>query len=168
MRKNLGCYPMTRRELLGAGVGLLGGMIATAGTPTAALAATVAQVPTVSAGARQGGTLRFGNIGDFSSLEPQTFGGGGLDQFYQVWDQLISVDSQQQVQPMLAENWDFPDNYQQIKFNLRHGVQFHTGRELTADDVKFSLLRIQDPKIGSPLTGRMAPLMVSTHQTSIR
>jgi peptide/nickel transport system substrate-binding protein len=59
---------------------------------------------------------------------------------------------------MLAESWDIADNHQQIKFNLRHGVQFHTGRELTAEDVKLSLLRIQDPKIGSALSARMAPM----------
>jgi ABC-type transport system substrate-binding protein len=51
-----------------------------------------------------------------------------------------------------AAGQDIADNHQQIKFNLRHGVQFHTGRELTAEDVKFSLLRIQDPKIASALT----------------
>ena len=56
---------------------------------------------------------------------------------------------------MLAESWEFANNYQQITFHLRQGVQFHTGRELTADDVKFSLLRLQDPKIGSVLTPSM-------------
>jgi peptide/nickel transport system substrate-binding protein len=107
----------------------------------------------------RGGTLRFGNIGDFPSLEGQTIGtNGAVDQLYGVWDRLIVTDANQQLQPMLAESWEVSDNWQQIKFNLRKGVLFHTGRELTADDVKWSLLRVRDPKVGSVLTGRMADL----------
>jgi peptide/nickel transport system substrate-binding protein len=106
-----------------------------------------------------GGTLRFGIIGDFTSLEPQTIGtNGAVDNLYSVWDRLIVTDANQQLQPMLAESWEISDNYQQIRFNLRKGVQFHTGRELTADDVKWSLLRIQNPKIGSVLTGRIVDM----------
>jgi ABC-type transport system substrate-binding protein len=33
-----------------------------------------------------------------------------------------------------------------LKFKLRQGVQFHDGRELTSDDVKWSVLRVCDPK----------------------
>jgi ABC-type transport system substrate-binding protein len=116
-------------------------------------------VPTAFPTPRQGGTLRFGNVGDFQNLEGQAgHPDGSSDQLFSVWDRLIVIDANQQPQPMLAESWEIADNYQQIKINLRHGVQFHTGRELTADDVKWSLQRIQDPKIGSNYTGWEAPL----------
>jgi peptide/nickel transport system substrate-binding protein len=108
---------------------------------------------------RRGGTLRFGNIGDFTSLEGQTIGtNGAADQLYGVWDRLVVTDANQQLQPMLAESWEVSEDWQQITFNLRKGVLFHTGRELTAEDVKWSLLRVQDPKIGSALTGRIADM----------
>ena len=50
---------------------------------------------------------------------------------------------------MLAESWDVGTDYKQIKLNLRKGVQWHSGRELTSDDVKYNLLRAQDPKVGA-------------------
>jgi peptide/nickel transport system substrate-binding protein len=157
---------VSRREFLGS---FLGAALATTlgscapalvgSAPTSQSTATSAALPAANPAARQGGTLRFGKVGDFQSLEPQASRpDGSLDHLYDVWDQLITVDANRQVQPMLAESWDIANNHQQIKFSLRPGVQFHTGRELTADDVKFSLLRIQDPKISSSLTGRMAPM----------
>jgi peptide/nickel transport system substrate-binding protein len=132
----------------------------TSTSAVATLSPTTAPVPTAADTLRKGGTLRFGNIGDFQTLEGQTLpGSGAVNYLYGVWDRLIVTDSNQQPQPMLAESWDIADDYRQIKFNVRHGVQFHTGRELTADDVKWSLQRIQDPKTASLLTGRIAPMI---------
>jgi peptide/nickel transport system substrate-binding protein len=50
---------------------------------------------------------------------------------------------------MLAESWDLSGDYKQFKLNLRKGVRYHTGRELTSDDIKFNLTRILDPKVGT-------------------
>lgn len=63
-----------------------------------------------------------------------------------VYDTLVQYDSSMQPQPQLAESWDLASDYTQIKLNLRKGVQFHTGRELTADDIKWNVLRVRDPK----------------------
>jgi peptide/nickel transport system substrate-binding protein len=127
--------------------------------PIGTIVAAPDSTPSAPDTLRHGGTLRFGNIGDFSSLEGQTIGtNGAVDQLYGVWDRLIVTDADQQLQPMLAESWEVSDNFQQITFKLRKGVLFHTGRELTAEDVKSSLLRIRDPKIGSVLTGRVADM----------
>ena len=38
-------------------------------------------------------------------------------------------------------------------FKLRHGVKFHNGREMTADDVKYSLDRVTNPATQSPGAG---------------
>jgi peptide/nickel transport system substrate-binding protein len=51
--------------------------------------------------------------------------------------------------PMLAESWDVSSDFKQVKLNLRKGVTWHNGRELTSDDVKFNLLRGQDPKVAT-------------------
>src|SRR5207248_703291 len=48
-----------------------------------------------------------------------------------------------------AESWDVTPDAKQITFHLRKGVMWHNARELTSDDVKYSLLRVRDPKIGS-------------------
>jgi peptide/nickel transport system substrate-binding protein len=152
---------MTRRELISRLTGaMLAGVVAAriSSSPggQSALADQSpedASTPTPAAPGltpREGCTLRFGNIGGFFTLERQTVGPeGSNDQLRVMWEQLISLNTSHQPQPMLAESWEFANNDQQITFNLRQGVQFHSGRELTSDDVKFSLLRVQDPKIGS-------------------
>jgi peptide/nickel transport system substrate-binding protein len=50
--------------------------------------------------------------------------------------------------PDLAEKWEQPDPKTYV-FTLRKGVKFHNGRELTADDVKFTYERILNPETGS-------------------
>lgn len=47
-------------------------------------------------------------------------------------------------QPDLAENWEVADDNVTWTFNLRQGVMFHNGREMIADDVKFSIERIKE------------------------
>ena len=50
---------------------------------------------------------------------------------------------------MLTESWDLSSDFTQVKFNLRKGVQFHSGREFTSDDVKYNLMHVRDPKVGA-------------------
>jgi peptide/nickel transport system substrate-binding protein len=50
--------------------------------------------------------------------------------------------------PSLAESWETPDNLTYI-FHLRKGVKFHSGREMDAEDVKYSLERILDEATGA-------------------
>ena len=66
---------------------------------------------------------------------------------FQLYDTLTAYDTQRTPQPKLAESWDVSSDYTRIKLNLRQGVQFHDGRELTSDDVKFNILRVRDPKL---------------------
>ena len=54
------------------------------------------------------------------------------------------------VYPDLAESWDVSDDGLSYTFHLRQGVKFHTGQELTADDVKFTFERLYDPAMASP------------------
>ncbi len=55
-----------------------------------------------------------------------------------LYDTLVTMDKQGNIQPLLAESWEqlSPTEY---KFNLRKGVKFHNGDELKASDVAFSL-----------------------------
>jgi peptide/nickel transport system substrate-binding protein len=56
----------------------------------------------------------------------------------QVFEGLVAYKDQTKVTPSLAIGWNNPDNNTWI-FNLRHGVKFHSGRIMTAKDVKYSL-----------------------------
>jgi peptide/nickel transport system substrate-binding protein len=66
-----------------------------------------------------------------------------------LYNRLVRLDENFVVVPDLAESWDIPDNLTYV-FHLRKGVKFHNGREMTAEDVQYSLNRILDPKTASP------------------
>ncbi len=59
-----------------------------------------------------------------------------------VYEQLVGVDFDGEVQPMLATDWEQLDATT-YRFSLREGVRFHNGEELTADHVKRSLERYE-------------------------
>src|SRR5690606_4519560 len=52
--------------------------------------------------------------------------------------------------PALAESWEISDDGLTYTFAIRQGVTFHNGRELTTDDVVYSIERVMDPATGSP------------------
>jgi ABC-type transport system substrate-binding protein len=69
----------------------------------------------------------------------------------QLFDGLVKFDSNFAIVPSLAEYWTISDDGTRITFFLRKGVRFHNGRELTADDVKFSLERLVQNRPGNPI-----------------
>ena len=95
---------------------------------------------------KTGGTLRVGIVGDITSLDPFQWSPNNSNTVGQVHDQLITFDEKFNPQPRLAESWELSSDNKQLKFNLRKGVQYHNGREFTSDDVKYTLLKAQDPK----------------------
>ncbi|MBW2148555.1 MAG: hypothetical protein JRI22_16185 [Deltaproteobacteria bacterium] len=67
-----------------------------------------------------------------------------------VFERLIGHGENMELVPVLAERWDISPDYKTITFYLRKGKLFHNGREMVADDVKYSIERIMDPKTGNP------------------
>jgi peptide/nickel transport system substrate-binding protein/oligopeptide transport system substrate-binding protein len=55
--------------------------------------------------------------------------------------------------PSLAESYEISNDGKTFTFKLRPGVKFHNGREVTADDVKYSIERVLDPATQSPGAG---------------
>lgn len=62
----------------------------------------------------------------------------------QVYDGLVAFDSNLRVVPGLAETWTVSKDGKQYIFNLRKGVRFHNGQEVTPRDVVASLERLFD------------------------
>ena len=128
-----------------------------AGAPTSAAAAKpAAGATTVSAAAstpqaqtqqpKTGGTLRWGQVGDLVTIDAILWSPVSNNTLGQVNEMLIDYDDDLTIMPRLAESWDQSTDNTQIKLNLRKGVQFHSGREFTSDDVEYNLLRARDPK----------------------
>lgn len=57
----------------------------------------------------------------------------------------------QQMEPALAESWEFSDDDREIVFHLRQGVRFSDGVPFTAADVVFTFRALWDPRVASPL-----------------
>jgi peptide/nickel transport system substrate-binding protein len=67
----------------------------------------------------------------------------------QIFEGLVRFDQTLTIAPALAEFWRGSRDGRTWTFTLRKGVRFHHGRELTADDVVFSLTRLVDPRTKS-------------------
>jgi peptide/nickel transport system substrate-binding protein/oligopeptide transport system substrate-binding protein len=68
----------------------------------------------------------------------------------QIFDSLVEFDAHLNVVPALAQSWSSSRDGIVWTFNLRKAVQFHNSREMTAEDVVYSLSRILDPAVRSP------------------
>ena len=108
----------------------------------AALAATTGIVRAETP--KRGGNLTLGleNASSNDTLDPALLTGRyvivvGL----QLYDTLVDVDEQLLTKPSLAESWATKPGAKEWVFKLRQSVTFHNGRELTADDVVYSLNR---------------------------
>jgi peptide/nickel transport system substrate-binding protein len=62
--------------------------------------------------------------------------------FVNVYDTLVYPTKEGNVKPHVAERWDVSSDGLTWTFYLRKGVKFHSGRELKAEDVVFSLRRM--------------------------
>ncbi|MGC4105628.1 MAG: ABC transporter substrate-binding protein [Thermomicrobiales bacterium] len=154
---------ISRRDavLRGAALGLgasalmaLNGGIAFAQTPEASPAASpvaVEAAPTADPNAKTGGTLKVGLQADPAELDPhKTQLTAAWHVIEHIYDGLVSVSPALTPVPALAESWEISADGLTYTFKLRAGVKFHNGREMTADDVKYSLERISDPATASP------------------
>lgn len=66
-----------------------------------------------------------------------------------LYNKLVRYNDKLEIEPDLAESWEFPDPRTAV-FRLRRGVKFHSGAEMTSEDVKFTLERVLDPATRSP------------------
>ncbi|HXO42293.1 MAG TPA: ABC transporter substrate-binding protein, partial [Thermoanaerobaculia bacterium] len=57
-----------------------------------------------------------------------------------LYEGLTAFDAEMRIGPALAASWENPNDLTWV-FHLRPGVRFHDGRELTADDVVWSIER---------------------------
>ena len=144
MDTRTGWRRLTRRDVLR----LMG---ATAGATALAACAPISSSPSASASASAAGKPKSGGSIRVYAPEPATPDPHQVNldywnSLYQAYDPLVRYDASLKPQPWLAESWDVSSDLKQVKLNLRKGVQFHTGRELTSDDVKYNLLRVRDQK----------------------
>ncbi|MFI5008488.1 MAG: ABC transporter substrate-binding protein, partial [Solirubrobacterales bacterium] len=126
--------PLSRRDLLRlAGEG---------GIALAGLGLLAGAQPEPAA-AQGGGTMRIHMATDIQQLDPHLVTAwNDYCPLESMFSSLTALDRDFQPVPDLAQSWTQPDPKTYV-FQLRKGVLFHSGREMKAADVKFSLERIQ-------------------------
>jgi len=154
---------ITRREfirrgsVLGLGMTSLGAIVAacgdSAGDDTGGSATTTGDGTATTAAAagsiQQGGTLRIAAQRPGSPLDPVAMDNiGSYTPVVLAFEYLCGPDGFSLV-PMLAESWSPNDDGSVWTFNIRQGVKWHQGGELTAADVVASLDRLAGANLSS-------------------
>jgi peptide/nickel transport system substrate-binding protein len=139
-----------------------GATVVSSSTPAAQVkpAAAGAATPAVAAAGqpKAGGTLRALQAGDLASIDGHYYTTGSGLSAWIVYETLTAYDDNLKPQPALAESWEHAPDGKSITLNLRKGVTFHSGRELTSDDVLYNLNRILDFKLTAGIiTGFVPP-----------
>jgi peptide/nickel transport system substrate-binding protein len=146
---------ITRRRLLenaakgGLAVGA-GGLIAACGSSSSSSSSAATTTSQASAGTpKHGGTLRAGLTGGSSSdtADPNTIvNNTDYARAALLYEALVWTNSQAQQYNRLAEEMTPNKDATVWTIRLRSGVTFHNGKDVTADDLIFSINRVINPK----------------------
>jgi peptide/nickel transport system substrate-binding protein len=113
----------------------------------AALGAAGLRPRAAAAQAKPGGVLTVASAALPPNIEPHM---QGLDIFQRrkplVYENLVWIDHGLEPKPELAERWE-QRSPTEFVFHLRRGVRFHDGKEMEAEDVKYTYDRVRDPKV---------------------
>lgn len=128
---------LTRRQLLqGSGAALLVGL---AGCTTSG-----------GRSAQLQNALRYPLTSPPTTLDPATVQDGTtIDLLQNIYEGLVIWNTRSEVVPGVAERWDVSKDGRTYTFYLRRGVRFHNGREVTAEDFKYSIERACHPATNS-------------------
>ena len=96
---------------------------------------------------RAGGRLVFGLSRDISGLNPFVRTRSTNKYVRQIaYETLFDYDEKDRLVPLLGESWTASPDSKLYTIQLRRGVKFHNGGDLTAEDVKWSAEYAMDPK----------------------
>jgi peptide/nickel transport system substrate-binding protein len=115
---------------------------------------------------KYGGILRHATQ-PVTNLDPAFLTSVPDDEAARQWhDFLIFIGEDNSPDPArgVAESWEFSEDGLTWTFEIRQGIKFHDGKEMTSEDVKFTFDRLRDPEVGaatvalySNITGIEAP-----------
>ncbi|TLQ01109.1 ABC transporter substrate-binding protein [Nesterenkonia salmonea] len=132
---------------------------------TAALAISTLTLASCGAGdtapAEEAGTEETGNsdaslaVGFAAvpaNLDFTSTGGAAIFEalLYNTYEGLVRLGDDGTIEPLLAESWDISEDGLEYTFDLQEGVTFHDGSEFTAENVEFSLERLDEWTANAP------------------
>ncbi|ROR72942.1 peptide/nickel transport system substrate-binding protein [Bogoriella caseilytica] len=130
-------FPARRLSRLTAALGLTGALVLTA----------------CDAGSQaEGESVTIGIAAAPANLDFTTQGGAAIFEALlgNVYEGLVRLDQDGEIQPLLAEAWEVSDDGLEYSFTLREGVSFHDGTPFDAEIVQFSLERLDEWTVNTP------------------
>jgi peptide/nickel transport system substrate-binding protein len=86
---------------------------------------------------------------DIATFDPhEDTSSSGMAILQNIFDHLLMRDDSLELTPSIAEQWENVDELT-WEFQIRQGVMFHDGSELTVDDIVFTFEHVLDPDVGS-------------------
>jgi peptide/nickel transport system substrate-binding protein len=133
--------------------------LSTAGAGGAVLATGLRPGRALGQSDKHGGLLRVSVTFGLSTINP-IMHISGTEWIVTKWmyNNLTRLNAKREPVPDLAESWSASDGARAWTFKLRPGVKFHSGRELTAEDVVATFTTLLDPKTASPYRGEVGPI----------
>ncbi|MFA5881052.1 MAG: ABC transporter substrate-binding protein [Eubacteriales bacterium] len=106
-----------------------------------------------------GGVLRCALLNDPVSLDPANFFEElGIEVGKEIFDGLVDIDfTSKKIIPAHAERWDNKDN-RIYTFYLKKGTKFHNGKEVTAEDFRYSFDRLLNPATAAKIGWLLEPI----------
>lgn len=104
----------------------------------------------------QGQTLKVRFGGDIYGIDPaKIFQIENQTIALNIYNGLVKYDEKtNDIQPDLSTGWEITNGGKTYTFTLRKGVKFHKGfGDFTSEDVKYSYMRVKDPKTASAYAG---------------
>jgi peptide/nickel transport system substrate-binding protein len=139
-----------------------------AATQAPAAAAAPTQAAVQAGGAKKGGRIIIGTLGEAQSINPLLANeteGQWRDKL--LFEEFVEIDLESlKPSPNIAKSWQVSDDGKQYTFTLRDGVKFSDGQPLTANDVSFTLHGILKKEVASVHAPRFNGIQGAQQYTS--
>ncbi len=130
---------------------------------------SVAAILLGAAGLASAQTLNFAYDADPVSLDPhEQLSGGTLQLSHMVFDPLVRWNKDLGFDPRLASAWERVDDTT-MRFTIRDGVKFHSGNDLNADDVVYTIERLKSsPDFKGIFAGWTSATAIDDHTVEVK
>ncbi|WP_088032224.1 ABC transporter substrate-binding protein [Evansella clarkii] len=115
-----------------------------------------------------GGTINVAYLAQPGTLDPHTTTANATrDPAKLIFETLLALNENFEVTPMLAEDYEVSEDGKTITFELREGIKFHNGDEMTSEDVVASMTKWGETSFAQSNIGEHEWVAVDDHTVEL-